>query len=148
MSGVELKASIDDFKALAMLQGLERIDTRPLFDEIGGYVISETMRRLQESVDVEGNPLKPSKRALKEGGKTLIDRGHLQDSYTYNVFLGGDGVEAGTDIVYGAIHHFGGQAGRNGSVEIEARTVLGLNDADEQEIDDIAFDFLQRKLNS
>lgn len=147
MSGLELKFKIKDFKTVALLQGLEDLDARPMFDEIGSYAISETTRRFQESIDVDGNQLKPSKRALEEGGKTLIDHGHLRDSYTYNVFLSGDGVEVGSDLIYSGIHHYGGNAGRNGSVEIDPRPVLGINEDDEQEIDDIAFDFLQRQLN-
>lgn len=147
MSGLVLKTRLDDIKAIALLQGLERLDTRPLFDEIGSYAISQLQRRLQEGVDVEGNDLQPSQRALDEGGKTLVDHGHLRDSYTYNVFLSGEGVEVGSDLVYSAIHHFGGETGRNHATELPARPVLGINDEDEQEIDDIAFDFLKRQLN-
>ncbi len=145
--GVRLAYSIDDRAARGFLSRLGDVDTRSMFDEIGGYLDSEVALRFVEGVDWEGNALIPSERAEKEGGKTLVDKAHLRDSYTHNVFLDGSGVEHGSDMVYAAIHHFGGKTGRNHSVELPARPVMGINADDENEINHIVDDFYQSVVN-
>lgn len=146
MSGLELKIKLDDFKVRALLDNLAEFGEqhgRDMFDEIGSYLVSETANRFREGVQPDGAPLLPSLRAIETGGKTLVDRGHLRDSYTYQVFPGGLGVEAGSSMVYAAIHHFGGETGRNKATKLPARPVLGINDDDEREIDAIVFDHLR-----
>jgi len=145
--GVRLVHKIDDVAAREFLSRLGDVDTRPMFDEIGGYLDSEVELRFIEGVDFEGNALIPSQRALNEGGKTLVDRGHLRDSYTHNVFMDGSGVEHGSNMVYAAIQHFGGKTGRNHSVELPARPVMGINDNDEDEINHIVDDFYRSVVN-
>jgi len=144
---VRLVHSINDIAAREFLSRLSDVDTRPMFDEVGGYLDSEVARRFISGEDWEGNALIPSQRALKEGGKTLVDFGHLRDSYTHNVFIDGSGVEHGSDMVYAAIQHFGGKAGRNQSVELDARPVMGINADDEDEINYIVDDFYQSVVN-
>ena len=46
-------------------------------------------------------------RAREEGGQTLTDTGRLRASITHR--LGPDEVVIGTNVVYAAIHQFGGQ---------------------------------------
>ncbi len=147
MAGVQLNINIDDAAFKAGLANLQNIDMQGVFDAIGRYLADQVSHRLEQQVDVKGKPLKPSKRAQKDGGKTLIDRGHLRDSYTYKVFADGSGVEVGSDAVYAAIHHFGGEAGRHHAVTLPARPVLGIDDDDAQEIDAIVFNAVQRHLN-
>lgn len=141
--GLRLTYSINDRASHELMSRLANINTRPMFDEIGGYLDSEVARRFNDGEDWEGNPLVPSKRALSEGGKTLVDFGHLRDSYTHSVFIDGSGVEHGSDLDYAAIHHFGGKAGRNHSVELRARPVMGINANDEDEINDIVHHYYQ-----
>lgn len=146
MSGVRLEYSIDNSKPLAMLQRLEDFNARAMFDDIGGYLDSEVTNRFIEGKDPDGNLWEPSQRALNEGGSTLVDHGHLRDSITHLVFLDGSGVEHGSDEVYAAIQHFGGEAGRNHSVTLPSRKYVGINDDDEVEIDNIVEDHYRRAL--
>ena len=147
MAGVALHLSLDDAAFRAGLAHLHNMDMHGVFDEIGRYLVDQVTQRLAQQVDIKGQPLKPSRRAREEGGKTLIDKGHLRDSYTYNVFADGRGVEVGSDAIYAAIHHVGGQAGRHHAVRLPARPVLGVDDEDRQEIDAIVFHAVQNHLN-
>ena len=147
MSGVELTYTIDDRQAQQALHRLGHFKARAMFDEIGGYLDSEKERRFAQSIDWQGNRLIESERAKNEGGKTLVDFGHLRDSYTYQVFLSGDGLEWGSDMIYAAIHQFGGKTGRNYATELDARPIIGINTDDEEEIDAIVKDFIQRELS-
>ncbi len=135
MAGVTLEYSINDHQALAMLEQLEGFDSTSMFEEIGEHLVSATQGRFRDQVDPEGNDWKPSKRALRTGDLTLIDHAILRGSITYNAST--DQVEVGTNLVYGAIHQFGGEAGRNLSVTLPARPYLGISDDDGIEIDDI-----------
>lgn len=143
MSGVALHWTINTHRVSALLNRLEKADLRPAFESIGEYMNSETANRFRLGVDADGNALTPSERALAEGGKTLVDRGHLRDSYTYNVFIDGMGVEIGSDMVYAAIHQFGGETGRNKSTTLPARPVAGVNNENENEINLIVHDHLR-----
>lgn len=142
MAGVVLRYSIHDAPSKEFLERLSRINTRPLMDEIGAYVVSVTNERFEQGITPTGESWKPSQRALREGGKTLIDHGHLRDSYTH-IVLSDHAVDIGSDLPYAHIHHKGGKAGRNHSVTIDPRPALGINDADRHEIQLITHDFLR-----
>lgn len=62
---------------------------------------------IQENFERGGRPKrwKKSRRAKATGGKTLDDTGRLSGSVTYETAP--DGVEAGSNVIYGPIHHFG-----------------------------------------
>jgi phage virion morphogenesis protein len=145
MSGVKITVQVRNVQVLNLLNDLSRMDTHKVFDEIGAYLVSETNRRFQETVDPDGKAWVPSQRAILENGKTLVDHGHLRDSITHLVAADGRGVQVGTNMVYGAIHQFGGQAGRGRNVRLIARPYLGINDADVREIEMIAHEFLRRE---
>lgn len=140
MAGISLKAKLQSFdQPQDILQRLADADTGPLMDEIGDYLISELLLNFENEETPEGEGWKPSQRAAEEGGKTLQDRGHLRDSYTYDA--GQDSVEVGSNIIYAAIHHFGGDTGRNHATEIEARPALGLTEEYMTEIGEQVLDF-------
>lgn len=146
MAGVRTVYDIDVKQPLQAMQAVRGLDPRLLADEIGDYVLSETLFNFQDEQTPEGEPWEPSQRALDENGKTLQDRGHLRDSYTYVVSLAGDQVEIGSNMIYAAIHHFGGEAGRNKAVTLPARPALGITPAMEQDIGDMALAFYGRPL--
>jgi len=163
MAGVELTLTLDDGHLHQMLASLKDFNRRAMMGEMGEYLVSRVVSRLESQTDVRGKALEPSRRAQADGGKTLIDKGQLRDSYTYQVFADGSGVEVGSDLIYAAIHHFGGETGRrrsraslrsrhtahpvhNHAVTLPARPVLGINEDDEQEIDVIVFNAIQRQL--
>lgn len=91
---------------MALLEHLVGYDKKAMFDEIGAYGVSSTQKRFIDQSDVEGNPWKQSWRAKLQNGQTLRDTGRLMNSMTHNVL--NNGVEWGTDVVYAAIHNFGG----------------------------------------
>jgi len=59
-----------------------------------------------------------SSRARRQSGQTLMDTGQLAISITSEATS--QGVPIRTNKAYGAIHHFGGQAGRNKNVTLPA----------------------------
>lgn len=110
--------------------------------EMGEYLLGQVQDRLDDQRLVDGSAMPQSAAAIERDGKTLIDRHHLHDSYVYNVLPGG--VEVGSNSAYARIHHFGGQAGRGHAVRIEARPVLGTNQADEDVLGQLVMEELQR----
>ncbi len=79
---------------------------------------------------------------MLSGGKTLIDKHNLYDSYVYQ--LPTDGVEIGSAKVYAAIHHFGGKAGRGHKTNITARPVLGVSAKQERAIGEMMLEQIRR----
>lgn len=116
MSGVAISIDVDgDSPILAILKNLSDFEQRKneLFDDIGNIVVDGIRSRWAGGEGLEGKwPL--SIRAMRKGDITLIDKAILRNSITRNVLP--DGVEIGTDVEYGAIHHFGGK------IKHEART--------------------------
>jgi len=55
-------------------------------------------------------------------------------------------VRIGNNRIYGAIHQFGGQAGRGHKVTLPARPYLGINGDDEVEITQISQRHVNRAL--
>lgn len=108
MSGVAISIEVDgDSPVLAILKNLSDFDQRKneLFDDIGSIVTEGIRSRWIGGEGLEGKwPL--SIRVMRKGGTTLRDTSRLMNSVTHNVLP--NGVEIGTNAVYGPIHHFGG----------------------------------------
>lgn len=79
---------------------------RPMWERIGASLVTSTLQRFDNGIDPAGSLWPPSLRALAQGGKTLIDTARLYQSITFNA--SDDGVEVGTNVIYAAIHQFGG----------------------------------------
>ncbi len=125
----------------------------PVFRGIGADAVAEAQLRFRESRDPYGVAWKPlsfasrlararraaGKKATKKDGtlkaaagrrfvgafstaKPLLDTGRLRNSVTFR--SGADFAEIGTNVAYGAIHQFGGKAGRGRRTTIPARTFL------------------------
>lgn len=71
-------------------------------------------------------------RKQKVGGQTLVDTGQLAASIQVHVV--GNTVQIGTNKIYGAIHNYGGTAGRNQSARIPARPFLVIQNEDLEDI--------------
>ncbi|WP_142850988.1 phage virion morphogenesis protein [Telmatospirillum sp. J64-1] len=161
MAGASIQ--VDDIlirAALAQLQGRAG-DLGPAFEEIGAMLVSSVIHRFEHGIAPDGNPWPVSGRAQAEGGKTLVDSARLMQSITYQA---GDGeVSVGTNVVYAAIHQFGGRIeAKSGraltfplpgggwatvkAVAMPARPFLGVNDDDRQGILDILGDYLMEGL--
>ncbi|MCB1433213.1 MAG: phage virion morphogenesis protein [Alphaproteobacteria bacterium] len=77
-----------------------------MWREIGSFLEKSVAQRFEMSVGPGDNPWPPSLRALTEGGQTLVERGRLRDSIS--VRATDHSVEVGTNVLYAAIHQFGG----------------------------------------
>lgn len=109
MSGVAITIESDGesavMQALALLSNFDQSKPK-LFDAIGQTVVSNIRSRWANGVGLEGK-WRLSGRVLREGGTTMRDTSRALNSMTHNVLS--SGVEIGTDVEYGAIHHFGGE---------------------------------------
>ncbi len=72
-------------------------------------------------------------------GKPLTDTGRLKDSFS--TMYDNDTALVGTNMVYAAIHNFGGMAGRGRKVKIPQREFLTLTDDDKQALMDDVQDY-------
>ena len=123
--------------------------------EIGEYMVGEIQDNLDGQKLFDGSPMPQSKAAMNRkggsikklrgqgrsrrqasvarGGKTLIDTHRLYDSYVYQLPRGG--TEVGSNLVYAAINHFGGETGPVGHrFEMEARPVMGIGPEQDRHI--------------
>ena len=158
MSGVALTLGFDNGPIRRHLAALMLLDARG-FDgmrrEIGEYFIGQVADNLHKQVLApDGAPMPQSKASRsrtgsyvvsktgreyyskrKGAGKTLIDQGHLRNSYEYQLVDGG--VEVGSALEYAAIHHFGGETGSKGHrFMMVARPVLGAGPTQEARLGD------------
>ena len=108
MSGIGITIEAD--AESAVMQALQRLSnfdqSKPkLFDAIGQMVVSNIRSRWTNGEGLEGK-WRLSGRVMRKGGTTLRDTSRLMNSITHNVLQ--NGVEIGTNVEYGPIHHFGG----------------------------------------
>lgn len=151
MSGVAIRVLAAD--VLARLQGMEARggNLTGVMQDFGGYMTGS----IQKNFDAEGRPTrwqplslatllgwaggrkgsftkkgnwsKKGQTALA-GRKILTDTARLRNSINYAA--GARGLTLGTNVIYAAIHQFGGQAGRGRKVFIPARPYLLFQDED------------------
>lgn len=76
-------------------------------------------------------PWRKSRAAADRGGQTLAASGTLRSSI-HTTVTDSYGA-AGTDVLYAAIHHFGGRTGRNHATVLPARPILPVDDNGEME---------------
>ena len=105
--GIRIEANVDEAAAVLQRIVARGFSPAPALDEIGSYLVSSTIRRFELERGPDGTPWKKSRRAERESGQTLTDTGRLRASITHSV--AGDAVEVGTNVVYAAIHQFGGK---------------------------------------
>ena len=139
MAGTGLDIRIESEGLDRLNQRLSRItaglsDFRQLLADVGGVVESQTRRRIsEEKASPEGAAWKPWTEAYAEsrhGGHSLLEgEGELLDSIQF--LVEGDRVEIGTNLIYGAIHQFGGA---EVGINIPARPYLGIGPANEDDL--------------
>lgn len=78
-------------------------------------------------------------------GKPLVDTGHLRNSISQA--YDNDTALVGTNLVYAAIHNFGGKAGRGRKVSIPARPFLQLTNDDKQDLMDDVQDYFRNLIH-
>ena len=122
-AGAGITITVDDGEVGRALRRLQRRvkDLRPALDEIGARLETSTRRRFETETGPDNLPWKPSRASYDRGGsgfhplggghqdrgQTLTDTGRLRASITRR--LRDDAVEVGTNVVYAAIHQFGGK---------------------------------------
>ena len=79
---------------------------RDAWDVIGRRWVDLTRERFETGTAPDGTTWKPSARAKRDSGQTLVDTRRLQDSITHEP--DDRGVTIGTNTIYAAIHQFGG----------------------------------------
>ena len=141
---VEIRVYINDRQVRESLGALSRRmgDMTPVMRNIGEIVRASVIRNFREERDPSGARWKPSLRALLTRGKTLTDTAILRNSI--NVRPEPGRVSVGTNVVYAAIHQFGGKAGRGHKVNLPARPFLGVRDSDWGGIKRAIVDYLAR----
>jgi len=115
MAGAGLKiesAALEAMLGNALAAGLDLSD---LMERMAGHLEFSTARHFEQERSPDGTPWPPSLRALAEGGQTLTKTARLRQSITSRA--GATSAEVGTNVVYAAIHQFGGE------VKHAARTV-------------------------
>lgn len=166
---------VADLSGLKRVQALlhqagERLaDPTPLLREIGADLVQSTRERFDTMTDPQGKRwaahaadtqigrlggakrVYTKKMRFRKGVAEKLDKmrilfrvGHLRHSITARASR--TGVEVGTNLAYGAIHQFGGQAGRGRKITIPARPYLGLSAADEDKIIGLAQSYLREVL--
>lgn len=143
MAGAKISVELDDRQVLAALGELiERMD-RPetVFADIGKYLLLAHEERFERQESPHGDPWLPldpeyQRRKKKNADRILVLDGYLAGLLRYDA--SSEGLEFGTDRIYGATHQFGRpEAG------IPARPFLGLSGADQAAVLDIVQDYLR-----
>lgn len=115
MSGTSIAITVDDRDIAAGLQRLvdAGADLRPAMEAIGAALLFTTQRRFEAKAGPDGQawaPFAPSTlKRMPERRKPpqlLRDSSRLYQSLTYQA--GPESAEIGTNVVYAAIHQFGG----------------------------------------
>jgi phage virion morphogenesis protein len=90
---------------LDRLKQLSRRDGARIMGAVARYMLTAMQMRFRTQVGTDGQPWWRSNRAAREGGQTLRDSNRLFRSLTRR--SGVDYAEAGTNVVYAKVHHFG-----------------------------------------
>lgn len=119
MAGFSATLTIDDVRARTVLSQWADggDDLAELMDPIGSALRDNVIDRFETGRAPDGTAWPKSRRATQQGGKTLVDSARLRNSMTYEA--GAGEVTVGTNVIYAAIHQFGGV--------IKAKTAKGLS---------------------
>ncbi len=131
MSGAAVTTDIDASEARAALARLNDSQIRGILAAIGAVIKSQTVHRIDsEKRAPDGGcwaPWSLDYARSRSGGHSLLENeGHLRDSIGWQ--LRGDEVAVGTNLVYGAVHQFGGDG-------TPARPYLGFSGENRDEIE-------------
>ncbi|MEC5344668.1 phage virion morphogenesis protein [Brenneria populi] len=145
MSSVNI--TINDRELQRGLRALESAatDMTPAMRKVAGTLQAETDINFDEG----GRPQWIVSQAAEDrDGQTLRDKGRLQGSVSTD--YDANHAMVGTNTVYGAIHQFGGKAGRDESVVLPARPYLPMDEDGnlQPEASRSVLDNIQRHLES
>lgn len=116
---VAVKVTIKDIEAKTVLKNLEQRLSKPqqALKECGLVLL----RSISKTFKAGGRPVrwKPSLRAIKSKGQTLVKTARLKNSITMQVL--GKTMTVGTNVKYGRIHQLGGHIQKNVTVKAHWR---------------------------
>ena len=152
MAGIQYHVDLERAELQAFFESkLSKMENlRPFYVNVGEHMLNSVEDRFDTETAPDGTPwaaLAPAtiaNRLRRHGNAELTilrERGHLAGSFNYDA--NSSQVSIGTPVVYAAIQHFGGETGRNQSVTIPPRPVLGMSPQDEVIITEMAEDFLR-----
>ncbi len=139
MAGVFIDISGNALPRLSQIATTSERATDVL-DDIGALLDMDVTTRFLREMTPEGRKWEQSQAAKDRGGLTLTDTRSLAGSVTHSVSF--NTLVHGLGEKYAAIHHFGGETGRNKNVKLTARPILGIAAIQEAEINDIVEDWL------
>ncbi|EHJ46339.1 phage virion morphogenesis protein [Solidesulfovibrio carbinoliphilus subsp. oakridgensis] len=135
-------------------------DLTPAMARIGMLLVSSIQENFELGHSPDGQRWKPSRRAMLQGGQTLVDTGALMSGIVSEATANRVEVgPSGPSLKYAAIHQFGGEIrpksakalffrGADGKavqvkrVRIPARPYLGVGREDINEIGETLLDYL------
>lgn len=156
--------TVDDDRLQRKLRELKRRggDMTRVFAEIGENLVASIQQNFETGgrYRAPGDPVggdnewkewseetkKARRKAGRLSGKILVWDGGLASSIDRQS-LGRDFVTVGTNLVYGAIHQYGGKAGRGRKVTIPARPYLVAQPEDIEDALDTVRDHITRGMN-
>jgi phage virion morphogenesis protein len=147
MAGTHLQVDTRGIERLARRIGkLASAQRGELLDAIGFEVENQTRRRISDEKRApDGTPWpdwSPRYAQTRHGGHSLLQgEDDLLDSIQY--LVRGDQVEVGSNLVYAAIHQFGGA---EVGMPIPARPYLGVSPENEADILAVVEDYLDQVL--
>lgn len=157
MAGVKFDGTAATASLRGLLAGIE--NPAPLLAQLGEYTLRTTRDRFKTQTGPDGtawSALQPwyKKEKSQNKNRVLTLRGFLRGQLVSQV-VGGKSVEVGSNLVYAAVHQFGGtikpKSGKllafrghvAKSVTIPARPYLGLSDADQNELVERTLEWLK-----
>ncbi len=152
---VDMRVDMRDLDRLAnRIAQLGDMDTRPLMDELGAVVVSQTQRRIDsEKTDPDGNPWEAwsdsHAKTRHQGHSLLMGSGGLYDSIEHIMGITGDDVEVGSNMVHAAAHQNGLDmtvVSSRRRITIPARPYLGISFENEEDLVVLVDDFVDRQM--
>ena len=164
---VNIRLEGDTRAALNKIRGLAEMDRKSLNAALGQGVRASTLERFRTGKGPDGRRWPTSKRALAEGGRTLVDSGQARNSI--QVRSDATGFAVGTNVKHASTHQYGVRnriikaknkkylrfkvdgrwiTRKKVKVTIPARPFLGLSAEDQTESQETVEDFIRRQGNS
>lgn len=161
---VNIRLEGDTRAALNKIRCLAEMDRKSLNAALGQGVRTSTLERFRTGKGPDGRRWPTSKRALAEGGRTLVDSGQLRNSI--QVRSDATGFAVGTNVKHASTHQYGVKnrvikaknkkylrfkvdgrwvTRKKVKVTIPARPFLGLSAEDQTELQETVEDFIRRQ---
>ena len=170
MASISIASNIHEFKKIArkLQASMPNSHTQhTIMRRVASYILDETTQNFEQEQTPDGTrwqSLSPRTLLARAGKNPYTKKGHLRNSAAARMsgakILRNKGrllrsihsehsathAEVGTNLIYAAIHQFGGMAGRGRKVKIPARPYLGLEARHHHRIKTIAEKTLQEHI--